>query len=74
MARFLGVECPNCDSLFAVGQLVGNVKPAHLDPMVLQDVDCPHCGWHFSQFTAEVVEFDAEQAPTSGKLEEKGPR
>jgi hypothetical protein len=42
--------------------------------MVLQDVDCPHCEQHFSQFTAEVVEFDAEQAPTSGKREAKGPR
>ena len=73
MPSFLGVECPNCYSLFAVGQLVGDVKPRQPDPMVLQDVDCPHCEQHFSQFTAEVVEFDAEQAPTSGKPEAKGP-
>ena len=72
MARFLGVECPNCDTLFAIAQLVGDVKPSQPDPMVLQDIDCPGCGRHFPQFTAEVVEFDAEQAPTSGKSEVKG--
>ena len=72
MARFLGVECPNCDMLFAVAQMVGEVKPAQSDPMVLEDVDCPGCGHHFSQFTAEVVEFDAEEAPASGGSAAKG--
>jgi ribosomal protein S27E len=71
MARFLGVECPNCDTLFAIAQLVGDVKAAQPDPMLLRDVDCPGCGRHFSQFTGEVVEFDAEQAPSSGGREVK---
>jgi ribosomal protein S27E len=72
MARFLGVECPNCDTLFAVAQMIGDVKPGQSDPMLLRDVDCPGCGHHFSQFTAEVVEFDAEEPPTSGGSEAKG--
>jgi hypothetical protein len=67
MVRFLGLECPNCVTLFAVAQLEGSVSSKQSDPMVLEDVDCPHCGQHFSQLTAEVVEFEAEEAPTSGK-------
>ena len=67
MARFLGIECPNCVTLFAVARLEGSVSTKQHDPMVLQDVDCPHCGQHFAQLSAEVVEFDAEEAPTAGE-------
>jgi hypothetical protein len=67
MARFLGVECPNCVTLFAVAQLEGSVRALHQDAMVLEDVDCPHCRVHYPQLTADVVEFEAAEAPTSLK-------
>jgi hypothetical protein len=57
MARFLGVECPNCTNLFAVAQLEGSVRTAQNDPMILENVNCPHWGQRYPQFTAEVVEF-----------------
>ena len=67
MARFLGVECPNCVTLFAVAQLTGSIKAQHQDPMVLEDVDCPHCGVHYPQLTADVRDFEATEALPSLK-------
>jgi predicted Zn finger-like uncharacterized protein len=67
MARFLGVECPNCTSLFAVAHLEGSVSASQPDPMILENVKCPHCGQRYPQFTADVVEFEAEDAPLSAK-------
>jgi len=67
MLRFLGVECPNCVTLFAVAQLEGSVSAPQMDPMVLENVDCPHCGTHYPTLTAELVEFSADEAPTSLK-------
>lgn len=65
MTRFLGVECPNCTKLFAVARFEGAVNPVQLEPMVLQDVNCPHCRQYYPQLTAEVVEFEAEESPIS---------
>jgi len=66
MARFLAVECPNCLTLFAIAQLQGEVSSPQRDSMVLENVDCPHCRQHFPQFTGEVTEVDAAEAPMSG--------
>lgn len=67
MARFLGVECPNCITLFAVAQLEGSVSTPHQDLTVLHDAACPHCGTTYPQLAAELVEFEAEDAPLSVK-------
>jgi phage FluMu protein Com len=66
MSRYLGVECPNCLTLFAVAEMEGSVSTQQHDPMVFENVECPHCKVQFPQLTAEVVEFEAETSPVSG--------
>jgi len=65
MTRYLGIECPNCTTLFAVAQFEGAVSVVPPASLVLEKVNCPHCGQHYPQLSAELVEFDAEESPVS---------
>lgn len=68
MARFLGVECPNCTKIFAVAEFAGSVSTPVQEVTVLQDAACPHCGTKYPQLTAELVEFEADDAPVSMRI------
>jgi endogenous inhibitor of DNA gyrase (YacG/DUF329 family) len=65
MKRYLGVECPNCTTLFAVAEFEGAVSLAEPASLVLQKVNCPKCGQHYPQLATEGAEFEAEESPTS---------